>query len=313
MISSDSASKKILVVLVGPTASGKTDISIRLAQEFGASIISADSRQFYQEMIIGTAAPNPEERAAAPHFFVQHISIHDKYDVWTYEKEAIAKINALHKHSDIVVLTGGSGLYIDAICNGLDDLPDTEAEIRCMLKQEFDEKGIEFLREKLRQADPEYFAKVDIHNPGRMMRALEVCISTGKPFSSFHSGKKKERPFQILYFGISWPREKLVERIHLRVEKMLECGLETEAKQLFGLRHLNALNTVGYRELFDHFSGKISFEAAIENIRTNTRRYAKRQMTWFRRNEAIRWFGYDEFEKMKGEVYGFPDSACRNR
>jgi tRNA dimethylallyltransferase len=293
-----SVKHKYLVVVVGPTAIGKTALSIRLAQHYGAEIISADSRQFYKELKIGVAAPSDAELAAATHHFIGHLSIHDYYNASRFEKDALQKIEALFETHNIVVMTGGSGLYIDAVCNGIDDLPDPTPELRTELKTLFQKEGIESLQNLLQTHDPEYYNAVDTKNPARLLRALEVCITAGQPYSSLRTQKLEQRPFEVIFIGLHCERALLNERIHRRVDEMLTSGLLDEVERLFPMRHLNALNTVGYKELFAWKEGKISFEQAIEDIKTNTRRYAKRQMTWFRKNPNIRWFLPEQFDEI---------------
>ena len=281
--------------MVGPTAIGKTSMAIRLAQHFDTEIVSADSRQFYKELKIGVAAPTDEEMAASTHHFIGHLSIHDYYNASRFEKDAIEKISSLFENHDVVVMTGGSGLYIDAVCNGIDELPDPTPELRTELKTLFQNEGITALQKLLQTLDPEYYSAVDTKNPARLLRALEVCLTAGLPYSTLRTQSSEKRPFTVIFIGLQCERALLNERIHRRVDAMLETGLLDEVEQLFPLRHLNALNTVGYKELFEWKEGKISFEQAVEDIKTNTRRYAKRQMTWFRKNPEIRWFEAEEF------------------
>ena len=285
-----STNHKHLVVVVGPTAIGKTAMAIRLAQHFHTEIISADSRQFYRELKIGVAAPSVEELAAAPHHFIGHLSIYDYYNAACFEKDALQKIQSLFEKHNIVVMTGGSGLYIGAVCNGIDELPDPTLELRAELKMLFQKEGIEALQKMLQSLDPEYYITVDAKNPARLLRALEVCITAGQPYSSLRAQMQEERPFKIILIGLHCERTLLNERIHRRVDTMIASGLLDEIEQFFPVRHLNALNTVGYKELFAWKEGKTSFEQAVEDIKTNTRRYAKRQMTWFRKNTGICWF-----------------------
>jgi tRNA dimethylallyltransferase len=280
---------KTLLVILGPTASGKTDLAIKLAKRYGTEIISADSRQFYRELSIGTAKPSPEQLAEVKHYFIGHISINDRYSVAGFEKDAIRLLHELFQVHDVVVMCGGSGLYIDAVCHGIDEQPDNDPVTRNMLTEMYKTHGISYLQEQLCSLDPEYYREVDLSNPHRLIRALEVCMVTGKPFSSFRKGGKKERDFRIVKLGIDISREELITRINHRVDAMISSGLEEEARGYYDKRHLNALNTVGYKEMFAYFDGEISREEAIEKIRINTRRYAKRQMTWFRKDEAINW------------------------
>ena len=283
-----------LLVLTGPTASGKTTLAIRWAERLRTEILSADSRQFYREMRIGTAAPTPDELRRVPHHFVQHLSIHDSYNVYRYEQDALALLEKLFQNHENVILCGGSGLYIDALCNGIDLLPDPDPELRENLHRMLRENRVEEFHQMLKEKDPEYYEVVDRNNPVRMVRALEVCIQTGQPYSTLRKQQAKERPFQIIKYAIALPRETLNERINRRVERMMEEGLEAEARQLYPLRHLNALQTVGYRELFDHFDGKCTLEESVEAIKAHTRQYAKRQMTWFKRDSGYRWISPEE-------------------
>ncbi len=281
--------KKRLYVLVGPTAVGKTSEAISLAKTLNTEILSADSRQFYKEMKIGVASPTEEELKLAKHHFIGHISVEDNYNVGLYEKDALGKIDTLFETYDTLVLTGGSGMYVDVVCNGIDNLPYVRKEIREELNDIFTTKGIIPLQEELREKDPEYYAKVDTQNHIRIIRALEVIRETSKPFSSFLTKKKTERDFEIIKFCLYMDREKLIERIHKRVDIMIEDGLEEEARSLYPFKDLPALNTVGYKEIFRYFDNEITLQQAIEDIKTNTRRYAKRQMTWFRKDEDIIW------------------------
>ncbi|MBR4339758.1 MAG: tRNA (adenosine(37)-N6)-dimethylallyltransferase MiaA [Bacteroidales bacterium] len=283
-----------LLVLTGPTASGKTALAIRWTERLRTEILSADSRQFYREMRIGTAAPTPDELRRVPHHFVQHLSIHDSYNVYRYEQDALALLEKLFQNHENVILCGGSGLYIDALCNGIDLLPDPDPELRENLHRMLRENRVEEFHQMLKEKDPEYYEVVDRNNPVRMVRALEVCIQTGQPYSTLRKQQAKERPFQIIKYAITLPREVLNERINRRVDRMMEEGLEAEARQLYPLRHLNALQTVGYRELFDHFDGKCTIDESVEAIKAHTRQYAKRQMTWFKRDSGYRWISPEE-------------------
>ena len=281
--------KKRLYVLVGPTAVGKTSEAISLAKCLNTEILSSDSRQFFEEMKIGVASPTEEELKSVKHHFIGHISVEDNYNVGLYEKDALEKIDNLFETYDTLVLTGGSGMYVDVVCNGIDNLPDVRKEIREELNDIFTSKGIIPLQEELREKDPEYYNKVDTQNHIRLIRALEVIRGTSKPFSSFLTKKKTERDFEIIKFCLYMDREKLIERIHKRVDIMIEEGLEDEARRLYQFKDLPALNTVGYKEIFRYFDNEITLQQAIEDIKTNTRRYAKRQMTWFRKDEDIIW------------------------
>lgn len=290
--------KKTLVIVLGPTAVGKTKVAIELALALKAEIISADSRQFYKDLKIGTAAPNEEELALVKHHFIGHLDIEADYNVSVYEKEVLHFLNHYFLSHDVGVMAGGSGLYIDAVCRGIDDLPDPDDLLRQLLKQELEEKGLHALQKKLRQVDPKYAAVVDLNNPNRILRALEVCITTGKTYTSQRRNVPKQRNFNTIKIGLDRPREELVGRIHKRVDSMLEAGLLEEVKSLLPFKDLNALNTVGYKELYHFLSGKWSLELAVEKIKTNTRRYAKRQLTWFRRDPQVHWFHPNDHNEM---------------
>lgn len=289
---------KSLIVLVGPTAIGKTAASIQIAKLFHCPIISADSRQFFKEMSIGTAKPSAEEMQDIPHYFIDSHSINDDYNVGKFETEVIALLDTLFKTNKTVVLVGGSGLYIDAICKGFDELPEADAEVRAKINSLLEEKGIEGLQSLLKELDPVYYSKVDLQNPQRMSRALEVCLTTGKPYSSLRKGAIKKRNFNIIKIGLNTDREVLYERINKRVDTMMQQGLLEEVKQLESHKHLNALQTVGYKELFDYLENKTDLNTAIDSIKQNTRKFAKRQLTWFRRDEEIKWFEPMEVEKI---------------
>lgn len=285
-IQHSSLRNKTLIVIAGPTASGKTSFSIELAKALNTVIISADSRQFYKEMSIGTAAPTPEDLLQVKHYFVHNISIEDKFDVADYEREVLQLLDELFKTHDQVVMTGGSGLFIDAVCNGIDEMPDVQPEVRQKVEMMLKEGGIDALSKELQQLDPEYFAVVDQQNPRRLQRALEVCYQTGKPFSSFRTGTAAKRDFEIKKYALLWDRQELIQRIDRRVDMMMEQGLLEEAKALYPKRQLNALNTVGYKELFSYFDGDCTLAEAVEQIKIHTRQYAKRQMTWLRRDNS---------------------------
>ena len=289
---------KTLIVIAGPTATGKTAFAIELAKALDTVILSADSRQFYKEMSIGTAAPTEEELSQAKHYFVHHISIEDKYDVADYEHDVLQLLDELFKTHDAVIMTGGSGLFIDAVCNGIDAMPDVTKEIREKVEQLYKDKCLLGMQEALQRLDPDYYAIVDQQNPRRLQRALEVCYQTGMPFSSFRSGKTAQRDFDIKKYALLWDRQELIERIDRRVELMMEQGLLDEAKALYPKRQLNALNTVGYKELFAYFDGDCSLKEAVEQIKIHTRQYAKRQMTWLRKDTSYQWVTTDDFEKV---------------
>lgn len=281
---------KTLIVVTGPTGVGKTSVGIQIAQHFNTEIVSSDSRQIFKELNIGTAVPEPEELTAVKHHFIQTHSITESYNASRYETEAMAILENLFETKDIVVMVGGSMLYIDAICKGIDSMPDADPEIRANLKRQLEDDGLESLRLQLKTIDPEYYKTVDLKNPNRIIHALEISIQTGKPFSSFRSNQNKERPFSIVKIALNCDRQLLHERINLRVDKMVEAGLELEARSVYPQKELNSLNTVGYREWFAHFDGEITEEKAIELIKRNSRRYAKKQITWFRKDETANWF-----------------------
>ncbi len=278
-----------LIIVCGPTAVGKTDFAIDLAEKLGTEIISSDSRQLYREIPIGTAQPSAEQLARVKHHFIADRSIEDDYNAGMFERDALALLDELFQKYDSVVCCGGTGLYIKALCEGLDDLPEADESLRKQLTERLETEGLESLQSQLKELDPVHFEKMDTQNPQRVMRALEVCISTGKPFSSFHGSKKATRPFSIKKIGLELPREELYDRINNRVDQMLEVGWLEEARSVFDKRHLNALNTVGYKELFQHLAGEMSLDEATEKIKVNTRRFAKRQMTWFKKDEEIEW------------------------
>jgi tRNA dimethylallyltransferase len=288
-----------LITIIGPTAIGKTALSIALANHFKCEIISCDSRQFYKEMRIGTAVPSNEELNAATHHFIQTKSVFENYSVGDFEREAILKLDELFQKNNIQIMVGGSGLYVDAILKGFDDFPEIEPKIREEIKREFEASGLAFLQKKLKELDPIYFEKISIENPQtlqnpqRMMRFIEVCLGTGKPYSSFLNQKKNKRDFTPIVIGLEAEREIMYDRINRRVDMMLNDGLLEEAKNLYPNKHLNALQTVGYRELFDYFNEKTTLDFAVEEIKKNTRRFAKRQLTWFKRTENVGWFDFE--------------------
>jgi tRNA dimethylallyltransferase len=283
-----------LIAVVGATAIGKTALSIKLAQHFKAEIISCDSRQFFKEMHIGTAVPSQEELNAATHHFIQHISIFEGYNVGQFERDAIAKLDELFAKHNIVIMVGGSGLYVDAVVKGLDDFPKVDPSIREHLNQQLEEKGIAYLQAQLKELDPVYYERVALENPHRLIRALEICIGSGKPYSSFLKEATATRNFTTIKVGLTAERSIMYDRINRRVEIMMREGLLEEAKALYPHKELNALQTVGYRELFQYFDGTISLDLAVSEIQKNTRRFAKRQVTWFKRDEHTLWFDYEE-------------------
>ena len=298
-----------LINVVGPTAIGKTSLAIQLANKFNTEIISADSRQFYQEMCIGTAVPSTAELKAAKHHFIQHISIEDNYNVGDFESEAIQKLDELFQKNKIVIMVGGSGLYTKSVLEGLDYFPEVSLEIRQELNLKLEKEGLDSLQQQLHKLDPDYYKIVDLENPHRVIRALEVCISSGKPYSSYLNQPKKKRNFTAISIGLSADREIIYDRINRRVDLMITEGLMDEAKALFPKRELNALNTVGYKELFSYLEGKDSLETAVSEIKKNTRRFAKRQLTWFRKDQEINWFDY---KTPVEEIQQFLDSKIKN-
>jgi tRNA dimethylallyltransferase len=293
---------KFLLVIAGPTAVGKTELSIRLAKHFNAEILSADSRQMFREMSIGTAKPGTDELSQAKHHFIDHISIHDPYTAGTFEKEALEKLDSIFHKNDVAILCGGSGLYIDAVCNGFDEGLMSDAILKKKIKDLYAEKGMAWLQEEVKKKDPEYFSSADIKNPHRLMRALEVIKLSGKPYSSFRQNEKQTRGFTIIKILVNEDREKLYEKINRRVDKMFEKGLLKEVESLYPHRHLNALNTVGYKELFDYIEGKCSLEKANDLIKQHTRNYAKRQLTWFRKDTSYEVFEPSDFDKIRSYV-----------
>lgn len=285
---------KRLLVVVGPTGSGKTDLSIRLALHYGAPILSTDSRQVYRGMPIGTAQPSADQLQAVEHHFIASHDLTDNLNCGEYEVQALARLEELFADHDWVVAVGGSGLYVRALCEGMDDLPQADEPLRRELEHRLAEEGLGALAEELRELDPEYCRTADLNNPARVMRALEVCLQTHMPYSRQRTGERRPRPFEIVKIGIDLPRDVLYDRINRRVDRMLADGLEAEARALYPYRELNALKTVGYREFFDYFDGRIGYDEAVELIKRNSRRYAKRQLTWFRRDSEIRWFAPDD-------------------
>ncbi|WP_419510777.1 tRNA (adenosine(37)-N6)-dimethylallyltransferase MiaA [Alistipes sp.] len=289
-------STKRLIVIVGPTGSGKTDLSIRIARRYGAPVLSTDSRQMYRGMAVGTAQPLPEQLQEVEHHFIASHDIKDNLSCGEYETQALARLDELFAAHDYVVAVGGSGLYVRALCEGMDDLPQADEQLRRELASRLATEGLESLAAQLKTLDPAYYDKVDRSNPARVVRALEVCLQTGLPYSQLRTGTPRPRNFGIVKVGVDMPRDMLYERIDRRVDCMLADGLEAEARALYPYRHLNALQTVGYREFFDYFDGRTTYDEAVALIKRNSRRYAKRQLTWFRRDGGIRWFGPDDTE-----------------
>lgn len=277
-------------------------MSIRIAREVDTEIISADSRQFYRELKIGTAAPSLDQLSKVNHHCVGNKSVNDYYSIYMFEQDVLNILESLFNKSDSVIMTGGSGLYIDALCSGVDDIPDIDETIRLRVLKKYEEEGIEGLRFDLKTLDHEFYEKADLRNPKRLMRALEVCLKTGKPFSSFRKGFQTDRNFIPIWIGLNRDRKELYEIINKRVDKMLENGLVDEAREFYPLKHLNSLNTVGYKELFGYFDGELTLEKAIELIKRNSRRYAKRQLTWFNKNKKITWFHPDEFSNIINHI-----------
>lgn len=299
---------KYLVVLTGPTGIGKSSIAIKLALHFNTEIVSCDSRQIFKELSIGTAVPTQEELASIKHHFIHSHSVTENYNASRFETEALLLINKLFLKHDIIFLVGGSMLYIDAICKGIDLMPDVDPDIRNSLKEQLKDEGLESLRFKLKKLDPDYYKRVDLKNPNRIVHALEICIMTGKTYSSFRTNPNKIRPFNIVKTGLNCDRKILHERINNRVEVMISEGLEKEALAVYPLKHLNSLNTVGYRELFSYFDGEISRDKAIELIKRNSRRYARKQLTWFRKDPEMTWFEPNQTNKIIEHI----NKHCKN-
>jgi tRNA dimethylallyltransferase len=284
------ATQKKVIIIAGPTAVGKTTAAIEVARHFNTEIISADSRQCYKELNIGVARPGAEELTQVKHHFIASHSIHDKIDAAVFEQYALQKTGEIFQKNDVAVMVGGTGLYIKAFCEGIDEIPEVSEEIQSQVRSTYKEKGLDWLQAEVKKKDPEFFAVAEIHNPQRLMRALEVNLATNKSILEFRRGKKVERPFSIEKIALELPREELKQRINNRVDQMMEMGLLEEVKSLLPCKHLNALQTVGYKELFSHLAGDISLQEAVEQIKTNTRQYAKRQMTWFKKYKEYQWF-----------------------
>lgn len=294
--------QKYLVVIAGPTGVGKTALAIQLAKHFNTKILSADSRQFYKEMSIGTAKPTTAELSEAEHLFIDSLSIHDNYSIGDFERDAIKVLSELFKDNQIVFLVGGSGLYINAVLYGVDEFENVSELTKEKVRKQYEEKGLTWLQEQIQTLDSDYYNTVDINNPQRLQRALEVCLETGKPYSSFLSQNKKQRDFEPIKILINTDREILYERINKRVDVMIKEGLVEEAKILYPHKNLNALNTVGYKELFAHFNGELDLQSAIDLIKQKTRNYAKRQLTWFNNQDTYETFGPDDTEKIKAYI-----------
>lgn len=290
--------KPTLIVVLGPTGVGKTNISLSLAEHFGCPIVSSDSRQFYRELKIGTAAPTEEQLERVAHYFIGSHSIFDEYNAGQYEQDAIKLLDELFQKHDVVMLVGGSMMYIDAVCNGMDDIPAVDSETRAFWQKEFGVKGLEYIQSELKRLDPVHYEQVDIQNPKRIIHALEICSMTGKPYSDLRTGQRKQRNFNILKIGLNRPRPELYERINWRVDEMMHEGLLQEAEQFYPYKHLNTLNTVGYKELYEYMDGNWILDFAVNMIKQDSRRYAKRQLTWFNRDKEIHWFQPEEEERI---------------
>ena len=291
-----------LIVLIGPTGVGKTELSLSIAEHFQTCILSADSRQLYQDLKIGTAAPTPSQLARVPHHFVGTLGLTDYYSAAQYEADVLEKLEELFQHNDTVELTGGSMMYVDAVCKGIDDIPTVDKETRELMLQRYEEEGLETLCAELKILDPEYYQIVDLKNPKRVIHALEICYMTGKTYTSFRTQKHKERPFRIIQIGLTREREELYARINRRVDEMMQEGLLEEAKSVYPFKHLNSLNTVGYKEIFNYFDGEWSLDFAIEKIKQNSRIYSRKQMTWFKRNPNIQWFHPEQKEEIMNYI-----------
>ncbi|MGC3979346.1 MAG: tRNA (adenosine(37)-N6)-dimethylallyltransferase MiaA [Paludibacteraceae bacterium] len=289
---------KTLIVILGPTGVGKTGISLRLAGKFGCPIVSSDSRQIFCELRIGTASPDEDELKRAKHYFIGTHSIFDNYSAGQYEEDAIKLLNELFKTNDVVLFVGGSMMYIDAVCNGMDDIPQVKPEIRELWQKKFAEKGLEFIQNELKRLDEKHYGEVDLQNPKRVLHALEICTQTGLTFSEFRTGERKKRNFEILKIGLNRPREELYERINKRVNMMMQQGLLDEARPFYPHKHLNTLNTVGYKELYKYMDGDWTLDFAVNMIKQDSRHYAKRQLTWFNRDKDIYWFHPDNEEEI---------------
>ena len=290
--------KKTLIVITGPTAVGKTALCLEIAKHFDIPIINADSRQIYRELRIGTAQPTKEQMQEVKHYFVGTLGLDDYYSASLFEQQVLECLEQQFLTNDYALLSGGSMMYIDAVCDGIDDIPTIDDETRALMKQRLADEGLEALVDELRRLDPEYYEIVDRQNPRRVVHALEICVMTGKTYTSFRKREKRQRPFQIIKIGLNRPREELYDRINQRVDQMMADGLLEEARSLYPLRHLNALNTVGYKELFDHLEGRWPLEEAVERIKGNTRRYARKQLTWYKKDERMKWFHPQETEQI---------------
>ena len=304
--------KKTLIVITGPTAVGKTTLCMDIAKHFGIPIINADSRQIYRELKIGTARPTDEQRQAVRHYFVGTLSLDDYYSASLFEQQVLQLLDQLFSTSDYALLTGGSMMYIDAVCDGIDDIPTIDEETRRLMKQRLADEGLEALCEELRRLDPEYYEIVDRQNPRRVVHALEICTMTGKTYTSFRRRERRQRPFRIVKIALNRPREELYERINRRVDQMMSDGLLDEARALYPKKELNALNTVGYKELFDYLDGRWPLEEAVERIKGNTRRYARKQLTWYKKDEQIRWFHPDDKQSIIDYIINYETEDTTN-
>ena len=291
-----------LIVLIGPTGVGKTELSLSIAEHFGTCIVSSDSRQLYADLKIGTAAPTPEQLARVKHHFVGTLQLTDYYSAAQYETEVMSKLEELFQQNNVVVLTGGSMMYVDAICKGIDDIPTVDNETRELMMRRYEEEGLEKLCAELKLLDPEYYQIVDLKNPKRVVHALEICYMTGKTYTSFRTQSTKERPFRIIKIGLTRDREELYERINRRVDEMMKEGLLEEAKSVYEYKHLNSLNTVGYKEIFQYLDGEWTLDFAIEKIKQNSRIYSRKQMTWFKRDKDITWFHPDQQKEIMNHI-----------
>ena len=291
-----------LIVLIGPTGVGKTELSLSIAEKFRTCIVSSDSRQLYADLKIGTAAPTPEQLSRVPHHFVGTLKLTDYYSAAQYEAEVMSKLEELFQENEVVVLTGGSMMYVDAICKGIDDIPTVDKETRELMMRRYEEEGLEQLCAELKLLDPEYYQIVDLKNPKRVIHALEICYMTGKTYTSFRTRSIKDRPFRIIKIGLTREREELYERINLRVDEMMKEGLLEEAKSVYEYKHLNSLNTVGYKEIFQYLDGEWTLDFAIEKIKQNSRIYSRKQMTWFKRDTDITWFHPDQKEQIMNHI-----------
>lgn len=296
---------KTLIVIVGPTGVGKTALCLEVAERLGTFIINADSRQIFRDIPIGTAAPTAEEQKRVKHFFVGKLHINDYYNASMFENDVIELLDKLFGEKDNIIMSGGSMMYVDAVCNGIDDIPSVNENIRQQVKSLYEADGLDIIKEKLKKLDPEYFEIVDKNNPKRVIHALEICLSTGKTYTSFRTNTKKERSFRIIKIGLNRDRDELYSRIDKRVDLMIENGLMEEAQQMYPYKELNSLNTVGYKELFNYFDGKCTLDEAIFKIKSNTHKYCRKQLTWFKRDKDIHWFNPDNVEEIIKYIYSF--------